>query len=373
MKEGAAVGKKLEGLLRRLRPYLSPAYRRAFRELRARGLSQRQAGERVVCFDLADPAIDAVGGRYYFSLVRDFIDAGFFPVFVAHRGTVASFGVGRVKPLLLRERLGVIGSRAELREPFLLITDRPGMASGAASRVVKVDYARRIASGPDEIPFPVFVHPRLADGTALPFVYPAQAERPVRLFFGGNTSEGKYDRNVIGEVYSMLTRREMLEIAIGEVGEPRIHRPREAGGWLASDVPHAFVLCETQICRIPSERWLEALAKGDFFLACPGVGMPLCHNLIEAMAAGAIPILQYSRYLTPQLQDGVNCLAFDDAASLRAVIARVLAMSRQEVLALRAGTQAYYDQYLAPGRFADRLLHGAASPTLVMNSYRVPR
>lgn len=373
MKKSSGFGKKVEAALRRLRPHLSVAYRRAYERLRARGMSQRRPGEPLVCFDLADPAIDAVGGRYYFSLVRDFIDAGYFPVFVAHRGTLASFGVGRVKPLLLGERLGVVDAVADLTEPFLLVTDRAEAEEGQASRVVRVDYARRIAQGPDELPFPVFVHPRLASGPSLPFAYDVEALRPARIFFGGNTEEGKYDRNVIGEVYSMLTRREMLEIAVAEVGEADVHRPREAGEWLASQAPHALVLCETQVCKIPSERWLEALAKGDFFLACPGVGMPLCHNLVEAMAAGSIPILQYARYLTPRLQDGVNCLAFTDADSLRQAVARARAMSPQEVLALRQRVRVYYDEFMAPGRLAGRLLHGDPAPTLVMNSYRVPR
>ena len=61
------------------------------------------------------------------------------------------------------------------------------------------------------------------------------------------------------------------------------------------------------------KRWLEALAKADFFLACPGVLMPLCHNVIESLVAGAIPILQYGSYLSPRLEDGINCLAFRDA------------------------------------------------------------
>ncbi len=172
----------------------------------------------------------------------------------------------------------------------------------------------------------------------------------------------------------MLTRREMLEVARVAAGEERVHRPRDAAEWLASREPHPFVLCETQHCRIPGERWLEAMSKGDFFLACPGVGMPLCHNLVEAMAAGAVPILQYSRYLTPELEDGVSCLAFHDADSLGKVVSRVLAMDREEIAGLRRGTKAYYDAHLAPGRFAAKLLQaGKGEARLLLNDYRVPR
>lgn len=166
----------------------------------------------------------------------------------------------------------------------------------------------------------------------------------------------------------MLTRRKMLAAVLSEVSD--IHRPADAVRWLDAPTPHDFVLCETQRSKIPPERWLEAMAKGDFFLACPGVGMPLCHNLVEAMAVGAVPILQYSRYLSPELQDGVNCLSFDDEASLKAVVARVLAMGDDEVRTLRAGVKAYFDQNQSPGRFSEKLLERS---TLLINAYRVPR
>ncbi len=336
----------------------------------ARGLSQRKPGEPIVVCDFTNPAIDAVGGRYYFSLVLDLIDAGYFPVFTPHRVTVSTFGTSRVKSLLLDRRLGMVKSLAEIDEPFLLITDSNSI-SPHALRTVIVDYAQRIPRAADEVAFPVFVHPQIAVKGHLPIDYDVAAKRPARIFFGGNTSEGKYDKNVIGEVYSMLTRREMLEIVRAEVGEAEIFRPTGAADWLASDEPHAFVLCETQHCKIPPERWLEAMGKGDFFLACPGVGMPLCHNLVESLAAGAVPILQYARYLSPELVDGVNCLAFHDAESLQKVIARVLAMPETEISELRNGAKAYYDAFLAPGQFAKRLL--AENSTLLMNAYRVPR
>jgi hypothetical protein len=369
----SSFGKSLEAWVRKLRPHLRPSYRNAYAALLARKLGERKPGEPIVCCDFADGAIDAVGGRYYFSLVLDLIDAGYFPVFTARRLTVSTFGTSRVKSLLLDKRLGMVRSADDLSEPFLLITDTDATPP-EATKIVRVAYGHRLPVRPGEIPFPVFVHPRIAIGGNLPFSYDLVAKRPVRLFFGGNTEEGKYDKNVIGEVYRMLTRREMIAAVVDQAGENRIHRPVAADRWLTSDEPADFVLCETQKCKIPGERWLDAMAKADFFLACPGVGMPLCHNLIESLAAGAVPVLQYSAYLTPELEDGVNCLAFHDEASLRKVVDRVLSMDEQEILSLRRGAKTYYDTYLAPGRFADRLLNDPHSDTtLLMNSYRVPR
>jgi len=370
----AKFGKSLEAAYRRIRPYLSPAYRRAYGEIASRGLGQHHSGEPIVCCDFTNPAIDSVGGRYYFSLVRDLIDAGYFPVFVARRATLSTFGTSRMKSLLLKERLGVVASLAELKEPFFLITDHDADIPANATQVIRVSYQWRVRREPGEVEFPVFVHPQITTRVALPYPYQVDAVRTARIFFGGNTEEGKYDKNVIRRIYGMLTRRDMLAVTGAAIGQESIHRPVDGTAWLASTEPHAFVLCETQHCKIPQERWLDALARADFFLACPGVGMPLCHNLIEAMAAGAVPILQYAAYLPESLKHGVNCLSFHDPGSLRDVIDSVMDMSQEDIQKMRKNVQEYYDEFLAPGRFTRRLLCGPhRQRTLLLNAYRVPR
>lgn len=357
-----------------MRPYLWPSYRRAFRALLARGLEEWHPGEPVVCCDFSNPAINAVGGRYYFSLVRDLIDAGYFPVFTACRATLSSFGTSGMKSLLLKERLGVVAFPDELRVPYLLITDRAAPRAARAEKIVTVRYEQRLCTAENECAFPVFVHPQLASCADLPIIYQTDDKRPARIFFGGNTEDGKYDKDVIRKVYGMLTRRDMLAVACAAMPAGSIHRPRDAAAWLASGDFHPFVLCETQHCWIPQNSWLEALAKADFFLACPGVGMPLCHNLIEALAAGCVPILQYAAYLSPPLENRVNCLTFHDAQSLNDVVHSIFSMTDAEIMRLRANVRAHYDANLGPGCFAKRLFGSPHDKrVLLLNSYRVPR
>lgn len=346
-----------------------PSYRRAYRDLVARGLAEHEEDEPMVCCDFSDQAIDAVGGRYYFSLVRDLIDAGFFPIFTARRGTLSTFGTSRMKSLLLKERLGVVTSLAQIPGPFHLITDGKGPWPDSVLKVITVDYEHRLCRDESEVAFPVFVHPQITTRTRFPYPYEVGKSRPVRLFFGGNTEEEKYGSKTLGAIYGMLNRREMLAAIPGET-----HRPKDANEWLDSDIPYSFVLCETQHCKIPRDRWVEALAKADFFLACPGVGMPLCHNLIEAMAAGAIPVLQYADYLPDPLEDGVDCLAFRDAEELRVLATRIFAMDAEEICRMRAEVQKFYHEFLAPGRFTHSLFFERAErKTLLINAYRVPR
>lgn len=364
------IGKSLEALARKSRPYVFPSYRRAFSRLLARGMSEHWEGEVVVCCDFSSQAIDAVGGRYYFGLVRDLIAAGFFPVFTARRATLSTFGSHSLKSLLLGERFGVVRSIKDMNEPFYLITDDAAAASERAEKIVYVDYEWRVCQGEEEIAFPFFVHPWVSSLSAPKGKEP----RPSRLFFAGNTEPGKYDKDVIRGLYGMLSRREMLKIANESIPSCQIFRPGDAEAWLNSNEAHGFVFCETQHCKIPPQRWLEALAKADFFLACPGVGMPLCHNVIEAMAAGCVPILQYREYLSPPLKHGINCLAFDDERSLELVLSSIFSMTEDHIQRLRAGVRAYHEENLAPGRFAHRLFSGPQkNRVMLLNEYRVPR
>ena len=96
--------------------------------------------------------------------------------------------------------------------------------------------------------------------------------------------------------------------------------------------------------------------QADFFLACPGTRMPLCHNLIEALSCGSIPIIQYHKYLTPELIDGENCLTFHDEDTLRQAIQRAMEMPETEILKMRAAALRYYEDNLTEGQFAKRLL-----------------
>jgi hypothetical protein len=104
--------------------------------------------------------------------------------------------------------------------------------------------------------------------------------------------------------------------------------------------------------RVPQERWFATVAKADFFLACPGGSMPICHNLVEAMAAGAVPILEYPEYLDPALRDGVNCLAFSGPEGLLKTMRRALKMKPAEIAPMRRAAFEYYQKHFAPGNFA---------------------
>lgn len=74
------------------------------------------------------------------------------------------------------------------------------------------------------------------------------------------------------------------------------------------------------------------LASADFFLCQPGEIMPQCHNIVEAMAVGTIPLTNYPDWLSPPLVDGREALVFDTFASLDAAVTRAMAIGARRHL-----------------------------------------
>jgi glycosyltransferase involved in cell wall biosynthesis len=115
--------------------------------------------------------------------------------------------------------------------------------------------------------------------------------------------------------------------------------------------------------------YLSFLQRCSFFLAAPGFRMPLCHNLVEAMSVGAVPIVSYGDWLDPPLRDGVDCLGYSTLQELETTIERALAMPEDEIARLRSGVLAYYAEHLSVESLARRLCPQLdASPTIVVNS-----
>jgi hypothetical protein len=178
--------------------------------------------------------------------------------------------------------------------------------------------------------------------------------RRMRVFFAGD-SKG-YVRNRVRYPAPKLPRYEVLQALRAGISDRLI----EVAG--VDDIDRltvngfvdGFVLSDSG-SGIPQHRWLPTVANADFFLCPPGIVMPMCHNVIEAMAVGTIPVISYPEWFYPKLEHGRNCVAFDTRQSLVERMQKVLELSDDDIRALRANVIRYYDQYLRPGRLVEAI------------------
>lgn len=182
-------------------------------------------------------------------------------------------------------------------------------------------------------------------------------ERKCRVLFSGNTDEAAYSNPVIGRVHGKLNRVEVIGALLRHLDGAclRVVKTKED---LIGQTEAYFPGIRLYLwqwspaasrgldIRVPNEQWHDFLATGDFFLCCPGIVIPQSHNAIEAMAVGAIPILQYAEYFHPALAHGVNCIAFSGEADLVEKIWEVMRMDASAVARMRLNVIAYYEKYL---------------------------
>lgn len=370
-----SVRKKCEAWLRSFRSFILPSHWATVSRMRAKAVPLPK--DKPLCImDFRSIRIDSVGGRYLYHLVTEFEAAGFHVAYTRRFRFLATFRQKTYKRLLFDHMFSLINPKEFEGACAVLVTDSAVDRPFKAEKTIRIDYRHQFPKpgSTDQVAFPFFVYPKIQESgqmNSLPKT--TDEKRRMRVFFAGNTKTPKYDAPILAETYKVLSRVKMIRCAINALPKEQVYQPTEFEHLLPAK-SRSLTIAHSQTCEIPSQYWLESLRQSDFFLACPGVGMPLCHNLIEALAVGSIPILQHPQYLEPALNDQVNCLTFNDETSLTAVIENALKMPQAEIDALRVGALEYYEKFLKPGKFARQLMESPSQEIrLFLNSYRVPR
>lgn len=256
--------------------------------------------------------------------------------------------------------------------PDLLLSEQPPASSTEAiylydhpvDALVRRPWAKRIQvrfdlfspfwrNDPIIMPFPM--HPMqsgIGRDTLLAF---RTQTRKMRVFFSGDTEH--YRRVWVRYPKVKLPRETIIQAVQKGMGAERVvvENANDLKQLLSGPYLNRIVLTASSQVRIDFADWLPTLSRADFFLSPPGIVMPMCHNIIEAMAVGTIPITNYPEWLDPPLRPGLDCLAFDDLDDLYAVLRRALSMAAEEIAAMRARVIDYYEQYLRPDRFVARV------------------
>ncbi|KAA5545926.1 hypothetical protein FYK55_03160 [Roseiconus nitratireducens] len=169
------------------------------------------------------------------------------------------------------------------------------------------------------------------------------------IFFAGN-QKSRYGRDSMADQFGVLPRLQILEIV-------RRHFPDQVTDLQADGNEESIVLRDSQADPIASEDWLPTLASHRFFLCCPGASQPVCHNLVESMSVGVVPILEYGDRLSPPLTDGVNAIRFHGEQGLIEAIRRIRLMHPEQKRQLSHAAAEYYDRHLDGANFLSDALH----------------
>jgi hypothetical protein len=371
------AGKALGYSALQLRSYLLPSHIRTYRKMvRQYGGPAAVNGSKCVFFDFSRGEIDSVSGRYLHGLVRDFEALGYLPCFRKNFCFLATMEHKRFKSFLLRRPLRVCESTDDLPNGSIaaVVTDRRDPAV-RADRIIRVRYEAAWPQSDRGVAMTFFVHPAIySQWLSLP-APDLEGRRRWRVFFAGRIRLRKYGGRRLPGRFGKMSRQQIMHALETSLPPERLRRVNDASDLEpGAAVYPGFVWSELKHFMIPRKEWLDVVKHAEFFLACPGTHMPLCHNLIESMARGVVPILEHPEFLDPPLQHDENCLVFQGREQLIKTFERVFQLGLDEIVRLRRNAYAYYQNYLAPGAFARRLLNSPhASLELFLNAYRAPR
>ena len=195
---------------------------------------------------------------------------------------------------------------------------------------------------------PYFAHPNFYQA-GLDLAAPGMRDRSrlIRIFFSGTVDRITYTERF---EFPILDRATIIDFVREEFGA-QVAMNAAPGNPAAVRPIQLMVTCDvrdtTAKHRFSPGEYLDVLSRTEFVLAPPGYRVPTCHNLIEAMSVGAIPITNYAECMFPPMQHGVNCLTFSSLDGLRSAIQTALTMSTAEAAELRCGVVAFYETFLA--------------------------
>ncbi len=255
------------------------------------------------------------------------------------------------------------------------IVEAPRAAPG--SRTVAVSDAYYTTDpAPDVAFYPYTLHPWVyALGWHRRLVKLRRSVRRHRLFFAGVVNDGYADRFD----FPILDRPTIFDcVADTFRADACIVTCRaELAQIRRTDRPILLIRFEGDITPSASNHflsrpaYLRTLARSEFALCPPGVFMPHAHNLIEALAVGTIPVLNYPQFCHPPLIPDQICLAFTTPETLITTVRQTLTLPPTPLQTLRAATTHHYDSHLSPPGAAQTLASLFAQtnppPRLIVN------
>ncbi|KAF2333104.1 glycosyltransferase family protein [Flavobacterium daemonense] len=189
---------------------------------------------------------------------------------------------------------------------------------------------------------------------ALPYImHPANYLLPqpeilpknIGIILSGNFEEKIYNTRVIPDNFGLLNRWEIYTEILKHKKGLSISGTELVQDLYSGCFKDKFIVMKWQSGAIPTEKWRHYLSSADFIFCAPGMTMPMCHNVLEAMSVGVIPILNYQNWLNPSLEDGINCLVFRDEKDIESVIDKALAFSDLQKNEMAKNVIEYYKIY----------------------------
>tara|TARA_Y100000815_G_scaffold273217_1_gene303916 strand:+ start:14292 stop:15362 length:1071 start_codon:yes stop_codon:yes gene_type:complete len=176
-----------------------------------------------------------------------------------------------------------------------------------------------------------------------------QSHKINSIFFAGNI-ESRYYKWIENSPFDVIPRHDLIGFLVNKGFGVILKNPEDYVRIKEKGESKKIIIIDRKVFSIPSDKFRVEVSRFSFFLACPGILMPLSHNLIEAMSVGSIPIIQkaYADILIPPLIDMKNAIIFNSFDDLTASLNSVYDLDDEDRDRISKNVIKYYDKYLTP-------------------------
>jgi len=300
-------------------------------------------------------------GREAFYILKTFSDGGYHVYFYRSKSFISYWKLGLLGRLIYKiKNLRLVSRLPNNTQNFVYGFDaiRPVFLKYPWKNLLYINIKRPTSCYlGNVIPMQFYMMPMIyACGLEENLDQYRQLVRKYRIFFGGSLNPIYYDSPVFKKKYPhLMTRLEGFQtIRNSDIDVLLINKRDELDKFSEnSTYLNRLVIVEVKTSfPIKPEQWLQFVGQSDFFMCFSGTDYPICHNSIEAMAVGTIPIIAYGDWFDPQLEHGKNAIIYSDQDDLIQKIKIVMKMSLKDIQELRRGVIEYYDNFLAKGYMA---------------------
>ena len=256
--------------------------------------------------------------------------------------------------------------RNDYRKCAVAITDKACIGSARHIRVRYDVFNENTGNDASSMFYPILLHPNILNernekDALAHFENNLDAPRRITCLFAGNVNPESYDNPRTREYFHIHTRHEIYSWIRDSLDERLVFEPKSmvelTDAIKNGQTVGRVVLVDSSRFEIPQNRLFDFFSITDFFIHMPGFIQPFCHNQIESMAAGAVPVTQFPGIFRPPFIDGDNAVVYRTLPELSATLARICSheMPDERIRSMRKSINRYYAERLSLDSFRRKM------------------
>mgnify|MGYP006087305173 CR=1 FL=1 len=285
--------------------------------------------------------------RYFYTLIKFFSLEGFdiyFPVF-NYPIYLRSFKRPYFS-LIYKEKLLVFGKKNRRYSIVVELNDNN----------LSPDYFTSImqSDGNNAFHIPMSMHPLFYHkGYWNENIHP-EKKRKKSIFMAGNFDKNAYEQ-FVDTPFNIESRTEVYDYLHKNKILTQVQSLQDLRILLDNENDNMCIILNS--FRINMNELRKIISHFHFYLALPGVVMPLSHNLIEALSVDAIPIIHknYADLMVPSLKHMDNAIVYDNIEDISAKIELAYNLNEESLSKLTNNVHRYYTENLTPKSVVKKL------------------